>query len=187
MKKPLALIILAIFIVIPCFLLLTNSLNELLNVDHKAMARDNMEKQQVTDSIQMTVILERMYVDGEVSQETVKETIWSIEDFWAKYEQWQLIDIGKEKMIFRQYMDDISPLLKTNGYFGITDEGVLTIFNGKPNNSNIIQSFFQIDLGRLESNKCEELKQGIPIKTKEHYVEVLETFKTYSKIEKQAN
>lgn len=186
MKKPSALFILAIFIAIPLILLLTNSLNELINDGSKVMANDNVEKQQVTDSIRMTVILERMYVDGEISQETLTEEVWSVEDFWAKYEQWQLIQIDKDKMVFRQYMDDISPLLKTNGYFGITDEGVLTIFNGRPQNSNIIQSFFQIDLGRLESNKCEELKKGIPIKTKEHYVEVLETFKTYSKIKKQA-
>lgn len=139
------------------------------------------------ESLQIRVLLERMYLDGEVSQESVTETIWSMEEFWAKYDQWQLIDMDENQMIFRKYMDDISPLLKANGYFGITDNGVLTIFNGKPQNSNIIQSFFQIDLGRLESKKCEELKKGIPIKTKEQYVEVIETFKTYSKVEKQAN
>ncbi|MBS4191439.1 BofC C-terminal domain-containing protein [Bacillus sp. FJAT-49705] len=127
-----------------------------------------------------------MYMDGEVSQEVVKETIWSMEEFWAKYDNWELIEMEKDKIIFRRYMDDISPLLKTNGYFGITDDGVLTIFNGRPHKSNIIQSFFQIDLGRLESKKCEELKKGIPIKSKEQYVEVLETFKSYSKVEKQA-
>ncbi|MBY0123930.1 intercompartmental signaling factor BofC [Bacillus sp. S/N-304-OC-R1] len=137
--------------------------------------------------MQISVLLERMYLDGEVSQENVTETIWSMEEFWAKYDQWQLIDMDEDQMIFRKYIDDISPLLKANGYFGITDKGVLTIFNGRPQNSNIIQSFFQIDLGRLESKKCEELKKGIPIKTKEQYVEVLETFKSYSKVEKQAN
>lgn len=135
----------------------------------------------------LTVVLERIYLDGEVSQEVVSETIWSMEDFWAKYDEWQLLDMEKDKVIFRKYMDDISPLLKANGYFGITDEGVLTIFNGRPINSNIIQSFFPIDLGKLESKKCEELKEGIPIKTKEQYVEVLKTFRSYSKVEKQAN
>jgi forespore regulator of the sigma-K checkpoint len=140
-----------------------------------------------SDPLKMNVILERMYVDGEISQEQVTETIWSRAEFWAKYDGWELIDMNEERVVFRMQMDDISPLLKTNGYFGITDEGVLTIFNGKPQKTNIIQSFFQIDLGRLESKKCEELKKGIPIKTKENYVEVLETFKSYSKPEMQAN
>ena len=89
-------------------------------------------------------------------------------------------------MSFSKKAEDISPLLKANGYFGVTDDGILTIFNGKPYKSHIIQSFFQIDVGKLESTKREELIKGIPIKTKDRYVEVLETFKTYSK-EKQAN
>ncbi|QED48768.1 intercompartmental signaling factor BofC [Cytobacillus dafuensis] len=151
------------------------------------LAKENIEnKGSIEDPLQISVILEQMYMDGEVSQEVLKETIWSMEEFWAKYEDWELIEMEEDKIIFRRYMDDISPLLKTNGYFGITDDGVLTIFNGRPQKSKIIQSFFQIDLGRLESKKCEELKKGIPIKSKEQYVEVLETFKTYSKVEKQA-
>ncbi|WP_066292938.1 intercompartmental signaling factor BofC [Bacillus sp. FJAT-29937] len=148
---------------------------------------ENNSPATLEEPLHITVVLERMYMDGEISQELLTETIWSKEEFWAKYDEWQLIDMEEDKMIFRKYMDDISPLLKANGYFGITDKGVLTIFNGKPHKSNIIQSFFQIDLGRLESKKCEELKKGIPIKTKEQYVEVLETFKSYSKVEKQAN
>ena len=151
-----------------------------------ASVREVGEKQRSAEPIEMTVILERLYVDGELSQETTKEMIWSLEEFWAKYDQWQLIEMKKDQMVFRVYIDDISPLLKTNGYFGITDEGVFTIFNGRPKQTNIIQSFFQIDLGKLESKKWEELKKGIPIKTKEQYVQVIETFKPYSKIDKQA-
>ncbi|KAB2338692.1 regulator [Cytobacillus depressus] len=153
-----------------------------------ALANSEVDyKERVNDPITINVVLERMYMDGEVSQEWLTEEIWSMENFWAKYEEWQLIDMDEDQAIFRKYMDDISPLLKANGYFGITDEGVLTIFNGKPQKMNIIQSFFQIDIGRLESKKCEELKEGIPIKTKEQYVEVLETFQSYSKTDEQAN
>lgn len=114
------------------------------------------------DPLKVTIILERKYLDGEISEEQVQETIWSMEDFWAKYENWQLIDMEKEKAVFRRNVDDISPLLKANGYFGLSNDGVLTIFNGRPDSSNIIQSFFQIDLGKLESNKRDKLKQGIP-------------------------
>lgn len=137
---------------------------------------DQLEK----EPLHITVILERSYLDGEVSQEVVKETCWSMEDFWAKYEEWRLVSRDKTKMVFRKQVDDISPLLKANGFFGITKDGVLTIFNGRPDHSRIIQSFFQIDMKRLESKKQEELMQGIPILTKDRYVQVLETFKPYS-------
>ncbi|XNQ29368.1 intercompartmental signaling factor BofC [Robertmurraya sp. 2P01SA] len=139
------------------------------------------------EPLEVQVVLERMYLDGEFSQETVKETIWSMEDFWAKYNSWQLIDMTEDKVVFREFVDDISPLLKSNGYFGIDNDGVLTIFNGRPQTSKIIHTFFQLDIGKLESKKHEQLKKGIPIKNKEQYVEVLETFKNFTLEEKMAN
>lgn len=141
---------------------------------------ENHQGQQKSEPQHLTIILERIYLDGEISEEVILDSYWSIENFWTKYDQWQLVDMDETTMVFRKNMDDISPLLKANGYFGITDDGTLSIFNGRPDRSRIIQSFFQIDVKKLESNKQEELIQGIPIKTKDKYVEVLETFKPYS-------
>ncbi|MBY6051067.1 intercompartmental signaling factor BofC [Cytobacillus firmus] len=160
-------------------------INEKSNSVHEV--ESNREEKNIEGPLMIKVILEREYLDGEVSQETIEETIWTLEDFWAKYDQWQLVDMDIDYMVFRRKMDDISPLLKANGYFGVTEDGTLTIFNGKPQKMNIIQSFFQIDLGKLESTKCEELKKGIPIVSKDRYVEVLETFKSYTAGEKQEN
>jgi forespore regulator of the sigma-K checkpoint len=154
-------------------------------IQQVAFANDQA-KEEIKVPIEVELQLKCMYLDGEVSEETVTETIYSMENFWAKYEEWQFIGIENKKLVFRKEMDDISPLLKANGYFGITNDGTLSIFNGKPYKSHIIQSFFQIDVGRLESHKRNELKKGIPIKTKDRYVEVLETFKSYTK-ETQAN
>ena len=153
-------------------------------VQTKAFAEAQLNGEANTP-ITVELHLKCMYMDGEISEETVTETIYSMENFWAKYEEWQFIGLENDKLVFHKKTDDISPLLKANGYFGVTDDGILTIFNGKPYKSHIIQSFFQIDVGKLESRKREELIKGIPIKTKDRYVEVLETFKTYSK-EKEA-
>ncbi|WP_062104571.1 intercompartmental signaling factor BofC [Bacillus niameyensis] len=128
----------------------------------------------------LDVTLKRRYLDGEVSEERVQETIWALEDFWAKYESWQLVDIDEENIVFEQSVDDISPLLKVNGFFGITDDGTLSIFNGDPGQSEIIQSFFQIDIKKLEGKKRMELKRGIPVQSKEVYTEVLEAMRQYS-------
>lgn len=152
----------------------------------QAAFANHQVKEKIKAPIQLEIQLKCMYLDGEISEETVTETIYSMENFWAKYEEWQFIGMENERLVFQKEMDDISPLLKANGYFGITNDGILSIFNGKPYKSHIIQSFFQIDVGKLESQKRNELKKGIPIKTKDRYVEVLETFKTYTK-EKQAN
>ncbi|MFD2681415.1 BofC C-terminal domain-containing protein [Bacillus seohaeanensis] len=133
-----------------------------------------------TSAHTVKVVLERVYLDGEISEETVEETIWSMEDFWASYEDWKLITMNEEEIVFQQHVNDISPLLKTNGYFGISDKGVLSIFNGKPDQSKIIQSFFQIDVNKLESKQHKELVKGIPIKNKKSYEDVLKSFEQYS-------
>ncbi|MFJ5715508.1 BofC C-terminal domain-containing protein [Neobacillus sp. NPDC093127] len=145
---------------------------------------DSRQSQQKVEPLNITVILERVYLDGEISQEVIHETCWSMENFWARYDQWQLTGTDESTYVFRKQVDDISPLLKANGFFGISENGVLTIFNGRPDQSRIIQSFFQIDIKRLESNKQEQLIQGIPIRSKDQYVQVLETFKPYS-VEKE--
>lgn len=55
-------------------------------------------------------------------------------------------------VLFRKHVDDISPLSKVNGYIGVTDGGVISTFHGRPGSlAEPIQSFFQIDLERLES------------------------------------
>lgn len=137
--------------------------------------------------VRLKVVLQRIYLDGDISEEVVTDTFWSMEDCLTKYDQWQFVGKEGDYLTFQKSMDDISPLLKANGYFGITEEGILTIYNGKPRHSKVIQSFFQIDMGRLESRKRQLLKKGIPIKTKDRYEKVLETYKPYSKMDKQAN
>jgi forespore regulator of the sigma-K checkpoint len=76
-------------------------------------------------------------------------------------------------------VNDISPLLKMNGYFGLTKDGTLSIFNGKPKEADIIQSFFQIDVKKLESKHYQQLLKGIPVKSKEDFARVVETMKKY--------
>ncbi|MFK4997596.1 BofC C-terminal domain-containing protein [Bacillus sp. N9] len=73
----------------------------------------------------------------------------------------------------------IFPVIKSKWIFGISDEGVLSIYNGKPEMENVIQSFFQIDVQKLEGKKQQQLKQGIRIKSKEEYAHVLETMKQF--------
>ncbi|WP_010678270.1 intercompartmental signaling factor BofC [Bacillus timonensis] len=142
---------------------------------------NNDAVQEVNGPLEVTVILERVYVDGEVSEEILKETILSMEDFWAQYEDWDLVHQDEEQVVFQQRIDDISPLLKTNGYFGLTEDGILSIFNGKPGGSdNVIQSFFQIDVEKLESYQHDLLKNGIKVGSKDEYINVIETYKTYT-------
>ncbi|KJE26776.1 hypothetical protein LG52_398 [Geobacillus kaustophilus] len=134
--------------------------------------------------VKMTIVLERQYLDGEMSEEKVIETIDSMTEIWKKYRDWQLVTLDDQTIVFRKTINDISPLLKTNGYFGITDDGTLSIFNGKPGRSSkIIQSFFQIDVQKLESRQQKKLKQGIRVLSKERYEQVIEMYRHFAVVQ----
>ena len=129
------------------------------------------------------VKLERVYLDGEISEEIIEETIWSMEDFWAFYDDWSLVDQDEQQIHFQIQVDDISPLLKINGYFGISDEGILNIYDGKPEQKKIIHSFYQINLEKLKSHHEHKLKEGIPVTSTENYREILQLYKQYEQSE----
>ncbi|MCV5466885.1 intercompartmental signaling factor BofC, partial [Escherichia coli] len=85
-----------------------------------------------------TILLERMYVDGEVSEEIFTEKVADLEKFLQQYKEWQLVDRDDVQIVLQKKVDDISPLLKTSGYFGVSEEGILQIFKGVPKSDNAI-------------------------------------------------
>ena len=89
-------------------------------------------------------------------------------------------EMNDSQLVFQTYVDDISPLLKGNGYFGIKADGTISIFNGKPVKDQVIQSFYQIDMKKLESRQQTELLKGVKIENKERYSQFLEAYKPYS-------
>jgi forespore regulator of the sigma-K checkpoint len=149
----------------------------------KYLAQIHVEEEEaypVTGPITIDVHLRRSYLTGESSEEVVSETIVSMEDFWAKYQEWQLVDQNAEKIIFEKSVNDISPLLKMNGHFGLSEEGILTIYDGKPNEQKVIQSFYQVDVEKLESHLHQQLRTGIPVQTKQKFQIIIEGFKQYA-------
>ncbi|WP_077621380.1 intercompartmental signaling factor BofC [Sediminibacillus massiliensis] len=128
------------------------------------------------DPLEIEVILQRHYMDGKVEADSHKETVWAMEDFWAYYDGWQVIDQKEGEIIFRKEVADISPYMKENGYFGLRD-GQLTIFEGLPMHEQVIQSFYQIDTKELESYQAKQLREGIKIDSKQVYQYVLEAYR----------
>ncbi|MEB1808033.1 MAG: intercompartmental signaling factor BofC [Bacillaceae bacterium] len=168
-----------------CFVLLLGIQPESANTTQSHASKSTVPVMKMVENADagpktIQVKLQRVYLDGEISEEVVEETIWSMEDFWAFYDQWLLVDQNEEEILFKQEIDDISPLLKINGYFGISEDGVLNIYEGKPDDQKIIQSFFQINTQKLKSHHESELKNGIPVMSRENYQEVLKTLEKYA-------
>ena len=142
---------------------------------------DGEEKAQIlsTDN-QIKVILQLFYLDGEVQEEITIEDPANLEQLWWEYRDWTLVDIDTQQVVFKKTIDDISPMLKANGYFGLTEDGTLSVFNGKPRGTNVIHTLFQIDIERMESKTLKQLKEGIPVRDKEQFIKMINAFKPYS-------
>ncbi|MBB5173215.1 intercompartmental signaling factor BofC [Texcoconibacillus texcoconensis] len=170
--------------VMTILLIVTTAFSFFLNEPSSlAEAEENESTYEIDGPKTVDVVLQRVYIDGEVSEETIEQTIWSMEDFWAAYNDWQLVEQSEEEVVFQQEINDLSPVMKINGHFGISQEGVLHLYNGQPENSEAIQSFFQIDTERLKSHQFDELQNGIPIFSKEDYLEVINELEIYEKKE----
>ncbi|SDI75773.1 BofC N-terminal domain-containing protein [Alteribacillus bidgolensis] len=48
------------------------------------------------------VILEKETSNGLVVTEKKYETVWAVEDFWSKYQNWELIDQKQDQIILRK-------------------------------------------------------------------------------------
>ncbi|WP_102026901.1 BofC C-terminal domain-containing protein [Salirhabdus sp. Marseille-P4669] len=135
------------------------------------------------DPLVLEVVLQKQYIDGSMEQETKEQTVWSLEDFWAGYADWTVMEQEEGRVVFQKKINDLSPTVKQNGYFGLDENNVLSIFDGKPENDNVIKAFYQINVEKLESYRMDQLEKGIKINKKDTFDNVMETFKEFASSE----
>lgn len=87
---------------------------------------------------------------------------------------------------FTEHIPDLSPQCKTNAYFGLDASGNLSLFEGLPgeSGSNVIRTFFQLNIQHLESSlpreTVKQLYSGIRVRDLEDYNSVLSTLSDYA-------
>ncbi|MCP8616993.1 intercompartmental signaling factor BofC [Salirhabdus salicampi] len=135
------------------------------------------------DPLTLEVVLRTLYLDGKMDIETEEQTVWSLQDFWSAYEGWQLVEQEEGRVVFERQVEDLSPEVKANGYFGVNEDHSLTIFNGRPEDNQVIKAFYQLDMDKLESFHFNRLKNGIKIDSTTTFKNVMETFQQYSRSE----
>ncbi|QAS54707.1 bypass-of-forespore protein C [Halobacillus litoralis] len=128
------------------------------------------------EPLKLKVILREHYIDGVTETTKKEETIWSMMDFWATYEDWTVEEQHIDTVVFQRHVEDISPLTKQQGYFGLTENGELAVFQGLPDNGKVMESFKPIPVKPLESKREKELETGIKIKDQRHFEQVLQQY-----------
>jgi forespore regulator of the sigma-K checkpoint len=134
--------------------------------------------------IKQAVYLQTVFVCGE---ETQQLGVWSSSELQAahkKHPNWLIRMNEPGKVTFIQHVEDLSPDCKAQAYFGMDEDGSLSLFNGVPGKDNVIRTFFQLNIDYLESSlpkeTVKELRDGIRVTDMAEYNSVLSTFSEYA-------
>jgi forespore regulator of the sigma-K checkpoint len=157
------------------------------NDDAKRQA-DVLEAIRQSGSGREAVVL-KTYVCGEERQELGQLQPDGIAKLHAEHPEWTLRLDGDGMVLFTQSVDDMSPACKEKAFFGIDDKGNLSLFDGVPDKDNVIRTFFQLNIGQLESalphDTVNQLYGGIRVKDMDEYNSILSTFSDYAVEETQ--
>ncbi|MDF2715353.1 MAG: hypothetical protein K0R28_2278 [Paenibacillus sp.] len=130
------------------------------------------------------VYMHKAYVCGEenllIGQMNADEVI----SLHNEHPQWS-IGFGDDGTVtFTEKIDDLSSACKNNAYFGLDKNGNLSLFEGPPDDKKVIRTFFQLNMGYLESSlqpeAVDQLKEGIRVLDMEEYNSVLSTFSEFA-------
>ncbi|MEX2104780.1 MAG: BofC C-terminal domain-containing protein [Bacilli bacterium] len=138
----------------------------------------------VNGGIETEVVLKSHYVCGDSTTEKQLISKVTLQQLQLMYEGWNIKSYEDDKAIFEREVWDLSPQCKQNGYFGISDDGYVTLFNGPPHLSEVIETFFQIDMERIRSSLPEEpvsrLMNGMRVNDMAEYNSILSMLSPYS-------
>lgn len=151
-------------------------LSSLRTIAGKADVDESVETLVRAEPLELTVILKEYYRDGVIETSKKEETIWSMLDFWNQYQGWTVESQDLETIVFQRQVNDISPLTEQQGYFGLTKDGELAVFQGDPDEGKVIESFKPVPVKPLESKRETKLENGIKIKDYQHFEQVLHQY-----------
>lgn len=168
MKKLFLILISLFFITIP---------NETIT---KAQSKD-FKSYHIHSDKGLTIILHKIYVNGEVIEEIYLNQHKTINEVKRQFRYWKIVEENDDEIVLMKKINDLSPTLKSKGYFGISEDGMLSLYIGMPSGNNIIDSFFKIDTNKLEVYKQKQLERGIKVSSKKRYDHLLKDLKEYAR------
>ncbi|KOP64431.1 hypothetical protein AMS62_03535 [Bacillus sp. FJAT-18019] len=125
------------------------------------------------------------YVCGVEEQDLGKLTADGIYELMNKNPLWQGRLDKKGEVWLEQNVSDLSPTCKRQAYISMDANGNLTLFDGPPEEEKVMKTFFQLDVGSMESSLPEDvlkqLEEGIRVQDMDEFNSVLSTFSDYAR------
>lgn len=148
-----------------------------------AEVRDTLNKIRQAGGMR-DVYIRKMYVCGEENLLLGRMDTDEVISLHDEHPQWN-VEFGDDgNVTFAEKIDDLSPACKNNAYFGLDKAGNLSLYEGPPDDEKVIRTFFQLNIGYLESSlqpeAIDQLKDGIRVLDMEEYNSVLSTFSEFA-------
>jgi forespore regulator of the sigma-K checkpoint len=135
---------------------------------------------------QREVFTKKAYVCGEELQRVGLMNSVEILHFHKEHPAMTVSLADNGAVYFTEQVEDLSPQCKSNVYFGLDEQGNLSLFEGLPGSEhrNVIRTFFQMNIEYLESSlpreTVKQLYKGIQVNDLDEYNSVLSTFSDYA-------
>ncbi|WP_232695579.1 BofC C-terminal domain-containing protein [Brevibacillus daliensis] len=131
------------------------------------------------------LVLTRTYICGVENEERVETNVTSMEQLLKPYQGWRLVSINQDEIVLHKDEEDLAPICKQKGYFGLSPDGFLTLFEGLPDDQKAIQTFYRINTDRLEANltkaELDQLYKGIRIYDLADYNSILSSLSEFQR------
>lgn len=131
-----------------------------------------------------SVVMETHYICGIETEQLGKMTIPQLKVLLQQHPEWEAEVVSTDTLQIKKQVDDLSPLCKEQAYISVDAVGNLNLYEGRPAEEKVIRTFFQMDVGSLESSLpegvLEQLQQGIRVQDKDEYNSVISTFSDYA-------
>ncbi|PZT57562.1 hypothetical protein DN757_01155 [Paenibacillus silvae] len=134
------------------------------------------------------VVLQTEYICGVETEQLGRMDTAQLKVLLVQHPEWEAEVTSMGTLQLKQRVDDLSPICKQQAYISIDAAGNLNLYEGKPAEENVIRTFFQLDVGTLESSLpdgvLEQLQEGIRVQDKDEYDSVISTFSDFAVDEK---
>ncbi|MBE3596815.1 MAG: BofC C-terminal domain-containing protein [Hydrogenibacillus sp.] len=135
-------------------------------------------------SDRVDVVVHVVYSVGGVETKSRRLTRDELASLFARYPTMKLIAEEDGRLIYEARVPDLAPSLKEYGRIGLSPDGTLIFYLDAPEGPKIIETFFRLDLKRIEvalpNDDLERLKRGIPVHSMAEYETIVETYRPFS-------
>lgn len=130
------------------------------------------------------IFMRKSFVCGEEMLLIGRMEASEVASLHAEHPGWSVELREDGAVLFAEAIDDLSPACKNNAYFGLDHTGNLSLFEGPPDDQKVIRTFFQLNMGYMESSlqpdAVQQLKAGIRVLDMAEYNSVLSTFSEFA-------